>query len=340
MIRVKLTILAGVLLVLIGLPVAAVLWMTAVPGHSYEEALPPLSEAQRQRAGRLRADVVAIASEPHNVAHPDALERSARRIEQALSASGYAVHSLPFKAGGRTVRNIEAVIEPADAAAETIVVGAHYDSWLEAPGANDNGSGVAAVLELARLLADLRGKAATRIRLVLFVNEEPPFFRTAEMGSLVYARALRRTGERVRAMLSLETIGFYSDRPGSQHYPSPLDLLYPKTGNFIAFVGLTASRSLVRDTVGAFRAEARFPSVGGTAPNAMQGVGWSDHWSFEQVAIPALMVTDTAPFRYPHYHRVSDTPDKLDYAMLARVVDGLAPVLRSWATTARPREER
>ena len=200
-----------------------------------------------------------------------------------------------------------------------------------APGANDNATGTAAVIELARSLANLRGRSSLRIRLVLFVNEEPPYFRTERMGSLVYARALKRSGEPVVGMLSLETLGFYSDRPHSQHYPSPLDMLHPDKGDFVAFVGPTSSRAFVRRTVGAFRAVAPFPSQGGTAPAFIQGIDWSDHWSFGQIGIPAVMVTDTATFRYPYYHSPSDTPDKVDYERLARVVSGLERMIRAWA---------
>ena len=136
-------------------------------------------------------------------------------------------------------------------------------------------------------------------------------------------------------MFSLETIGYYRDEAGSQRYPAPLNLLYPNTGNFVAFVGLTSSRTLVRKTVASFRAVAAFPSVGGTAPGAIPGIDWSDHWSFERVGIPALMVTDTALFRYPHYHSPADTPDKVDYERLARVVSGLERVVRAWAQQGR-----
>jgi hypothetical protein len=323
-------VLLGVLSAIVLLPIGAVLWMTSVPGRSFEGPLPPLTPAQADSASRLREHVTAIASAPHNVARPKELERSALAIERALAGLGYKVARQPFRADGVEVRNMEAVIEPADPNAATLVIGAHYDSCCDAPGANDNGSGVAAVLELARMLSDLRGKSRMRIRLVLFVNEEPPYFRTEQMGSLVYARRLAGSGEKVAGMFSLETIGYYRDEPGSQRYPAPLNLLYPNTGNFVAFVGLTSSRSLVRKTVASFRAVAAFPSVGGTAPGAIPGIDWSDHWAFEQVGIPALMVTDTALFRYPHYHTPEDSPDKLDYERLARVTAGLEQVIRNW----------
>lgn len=323
--------LLGVIAVLFGLPIGFLLWMTSMPGESFAGPLPPLAPALAASAAQLRTDVTAIASAPHNFAHPEALERAAQHLESRLRALGYAVQPQPFQAGGRQVRNIEAVIEPARADAETLVVGAHYDSYGDAPGANDNGTGAAAVLALAGQLADLRGRATLRIRLVLFVNEEPPFFRTEQMGSLVYARRLAASGEQVQGMLSLETLGFYSDAPGSQHYPFPFDLLYPDTGNFVAFVGTLSARGFVRRTVGAFRDVAHFPSEGGTAPAFLQGIDWSDHWSFGEVGIAALMVTDTAPFRYPHYHDAADTPDRIDYGRLARVVEGLGQMLRGWA---------
>jgi hypothetical protein len=323
----------GALGLLVSLPIAGVLWMTTVPGRPHPGPLPPLTPDQVELAMRLQHHVWAIASRPHNVGHPEELERAARHIEAALEEMGYTVHRQPFSAGGQEVRNIEAVIEPAAfvSGARTLVVGAHYDSYFHAPGANDNATGVAGVIELARLLADLRRKAVMRIRLVLFVNEEPPFFKTELMGSLVYARRLKASGEPVQGMLSLETLGFYSDEERSQRYPPPLGLLYPAKGNFVAFVGLTSSRAFVRRTVAAFRAVAPFPSVGGTAPGIIPGIDWSDHWSFERVGIPALMVTDTALFRYPHYHTPEDSPDKVDYERLARVVSGLERVIRRWA---------
>jgi len=330
--RLRLAILAGVLLVLIGLPVSAVLWMTAVPGRSWSGPLPPLGPGEKALAGRLRGDVLAIASEPHNVAHPRALERSARYLEGRLAALGYPVAAQRFQAGGIEVRNLEAVVEPARADSPTLVIGAHYDSAGGAPGANDNATGAAALIELARGLAPLRGRSRLRLRLLWFVNEEPPFFQTETMGSLVYARAMKRSGERVEGMIALETLGFYSDAPGSQHYPPPLGALYPDRGDFVAFVGTTSSRAWVRHVVRDFRTVARFPSEGGTAPAFLQGIDWSDHWSFGKTGVPALMVTDTAPFRYPFYHTSADTPDKVDFDRLARVAADLERMVRGWAT--------
>ncbi len=331
MIGIRVAAVLTVFTLLFALPTAALLWMTSVPGRSHEGPLPPLTAEQGQMATRLEQHVRAVATEPHNIAHPEALERSALYIEGALAQIGYKVARQPFDADGQSVRNIEAVIEPAAANARTLVIGAHYDSYSNSPGANDNGSGTAAALEMARLLFGLRGKSSLRIRLVFFVNEEPPYFRTERMGSLVYARRLKRSNEPVLGMFSLETLGYYSDARHSQHYPWPLSLLYPDTGDFVAFAGELSSRSFVRSTIGSFRTLGQFPSEGGTAPGMLQGITWSDHWSFGQVGIPALMITDTAPFRYRHYHSPEDTPEKVDYVRLARVVSGLARVTGSWA---------
>jgi Zn-dependent M28 family amino/carboxypeptidase len=184
---------------------------------------------------------------------------------------------------------------------------------------------VAALLELARLLA---GEALPRtVRLVAFVNEEPPSSYSPEMGSLVHAQGARAHGERIQAMLSLETIGFYTDAPSSQHYPFPLSLFYPDTANFIGFVDNLRSRGLVRRALRSFRQTTAFPSEDAAVPERLPGVGWSDHWSFWQAGYPAIMVSDTAFDRYPYYHTAGDTPGRIDYGRAARVVAGLARVI-------------
>jgi Zn-dependent M28 family amino/carboxypeptidase len=308
--------------------VGGLLWfMVKVPGATHTGSLPALSAAGTLPAENLRRHVEAVASREHNVFHPRELEAAAKYIEGALSRFGYRVEAQRFAAApGEEVRNIEVEVKGGAQAAEIVLVGAHYDSVAGAVGANDNGSGVAAVLELARLLKDAR--PARTLRFVLFVNEEPPFFQTDAMGSRIYAARARERGERIAAMFTIETIGYYSDRPGSQRYPFPLGLFYPSTGNFIAFVSNFASRPLLHEAIASFRRHAAFPSEGVAAPAFIPGVDWSDHWSFWKEGWPAVMVTDTAPYRYPHYHAPSDTPDKVDYERLARVTVGLAAMLR------------
>jgi Zn-dependent M28 family amino/carboxypeptidase len=193
------------------------------------------------------------------------------------------------------------------------------------PGANDNASGIAALLALARYFA--RSQPQRTLRLVAFANEEPPFFQTEQMGSLVYARRCAARHENVVAMLSLETMGYYSDAPNSQHYPFPFSLLYPSTGNFLAFVGNLSSQVLTREAVRTFRRAGKLPAEGAAVADVVAGIGWSDHWSFWRTGVPAVMVTDTAPYRYAHYHEETDTPEKLDYDRLARAVVGLADVI-------------
>jgi len=170
------------------------------------------------------------------------------------------------------------------------------------------------------------------LRFVFFVNEEPPYFQTPQMGSVVYARKLHEEGTSVSAMISLETLGFYSDAPGSQRYPPILGLFYPSHGNFIGFVSNQESRDLVRQAVRTFRENTQFPSEGVAAPSDWPGIGWSDQWAFWQQGYPAIMVTDTATFRYPHYHRSSDTSEKIDYGRMARVVEGLKVVIAKLAS--------
>src|SRR5262245_8558646 len=305
-------------------------YMTSVPGKPHRGPLPPLTGEEAALARSLEHHIATIAAREHNVAHYEELEEVARYIEATLASFGYAVGRQEFFTDGKPVRNIEVAVEPAGprADAEVIVVGAHYDSVFGSPGANDNASGAAAVIELARLLRDLDAVGRKRIRFALFVNEEPPYFRTEAMGSLNYARALARRNERVVAMYSLETIGFYSSAPGSHAYPAPLGLVSPDRSDFVAFARLLGSRALVRETIRSFPAHTAFPTIGGVAPGFVPGIGWSDHWAFAKHGFPAVMITDTAPFRYPHHHRPSDTPDKVDAESLARVVKGIERVIR------------
>ncbi len=289
----------------------------------------PSALEERDLARRLEQHVTAVASRPHNVAHPAELEAAARYIEATLRQVGYEPMLQSFTARGVGVRNIEAVIEPEPRAsdAETYVIGAHYDSAGRSPGANDNGTGVGALLELARLFSGWHPRAH-RLRLVFWVNEEQPFSKTDEMGSLRHARHLAEQGERVAGAISLETLGFFSGAPGSQKFPFPFALVYADKGNFAAFVGLPGSRALVHRALGAFRRHAVFPSIGGVAPGFIKGIDYSDHWSYDHVGYPALMITDTAPFRNPYYHTAEDLPDKVDYESLARITKGLEGMVR------------
>jgi Zn-dependent M28 family amino/carboxypeptidase len=302
-----------------------------MPSASYCGPLPSLSAGQSAVRDRLRAHVERLAGEigERNLWHFTALQAAVAYIDNTFEAAGYRPVDEPFESRGKRVCNIIAEKPGTARREEMILVGAHYDSVHGSPGANDNGSGMGALLEVARLLAD---QALPRtVRFVAFVNEEPPFSYSAEMGSVVHAQGARARGEHIRAMLALETIGYYADTPGSQQYPFPLSAFYPDRANFIGFVGNLRSGRLVREALRTFRRHAAFPSEGAAVPGWITGVGWSDHWAFWQAGYPAIMVTDTAFFRYAHYHTADDTPDKVNYARTARVVTGLAGAIAELA---------
>ncbi len=280
--------------------------------------------------GELVADVQKLAGEigERNMQRYPQLNAAADFIEDSFSRAGLRTRRDTYEVDGKPCHNIEAEIP--GARPEIIVIGAHYDSVFGAPGADDNGSGVAAMLALARRFA---GKATGQtLRFVAFANEEPPYFQTEQMGSLVYARRCKAHGDQVSAMISLETVGYFSDAPRSQTYPSAgIRPFYPSTGNFIGFVGNVRSRALLHRAIRLFREQAKLPSEGGALPSFIPGVGWSDQWAFWQCGYPAFMITDTAPFRYPHYHEATDTPDKLDYDRFALVVSGIEKTIAELA---------
>jgi hypothetical protein len=319
----------------LGLTIAGVLgrflWLTQMPLKSYTGTLPHLTSEESELGDRLKEEVnyLSVKIGDRSMPHPDALQAASDYLANHLREQGYTVVELPYSVGSEKVHNLEATLPGTDGALGQVVVGAHYDSVAGTVAANDNGTGVAAVLEIARLVQQMKFRRT--IRFVLFVNEEPPYFQTAMMGSRVYAHQLRHDGVPVSAMLSLETIGFYSDQAGSQKYPSPLSLFYPSKGDFIAFVGNTQSRGLVRDSIRSFRESTRFPSEGIAAPDSWLGIGWSDQWSFWQEGYPGIMVTDTAPFRYPYYHTRIDTVDKVNFDRMARVVEGISRVVAGLA---------
>lgn len=306
--------------------------MIRMPGTPHTGPLRPITDAQAALARTLKRDVTELAGNigiRNAVSHSE-LEKSADYMEKRLRETGLPVARQTYTFANRPFHNLEVEIAGASLAHEIVIVGGHYDSVIGCPGANDNATGAAAVLALAAALA--KEKPARTLRFVAFTNEEPPHFQTDRMGSVVYARRCKERKENVVAMLSLETMGFYADAEKTQSYPPPLSLIYPSTGNFIAFVGNVGSRSLVKKAIGLFREHAPFPSEGAALPGWLPGVGWSDHWSFWEQGYRAIMVTDTAPFRYAHYHLTSDTVDKVDFDRLARVVEGLVPVVRSLAS--------
>ena len=303
--------------------------MMYMPGRSKTPPLSPLTPLESAAGERLRIDLQALAGDigERNLARPEALERAAQLIEERLRAAGHVPVRRTYAVDGAPCSNIEVVI--GGRSEELVVVGAHYDSAHGSPGANDNGTGVVALLELARRL---RGSSPERtLALVFFVNEEPPYFSTERMGSRVWANEARQRGAAIVGAVSLETMGFFTEAPSSQQYPFPMGAFYPDHGNFIGFIGNVDSRALVRDVVGSFREVATIPSEGVALPDHTLGVDWSDHASFWRHGWPGLMVTDTAPFRYPHYHTRDDVPENVDTGALARVVVGVEHAVRALA---------
>jgi len=319
------------LLVFLAVLLAGVLFIIWMPGRSHSGPLQPLTPDEARLESYLKGHVTMLAGTigERNTQRYQGLMRAEEYIRLRFAALGFRVQEQSYTVDGRQVKNLWVETQGTRQPDEIVIIGAHYDSPSGSPGADDNASGTAALLELARLLRD--AKPGRTLRLVAFVNEEPPFFQTDLMGSRVFAATAARRKEKIAAMLALESIGYFDGTPGSQRYPFLLSLLYPDTGDFIGFVGNSGSRSLLSRTVDAFRRTSPFPSQGAVAPEFFVGIGWSDHWSFWQEGYPAIMVTDTAPFRNPHYHESTDTPDRLDYGRMARVTAGLGRVVRELA---------
>jgi Zn-dependent M28 family amino/carboxypeptidase len=278
---------------------------------------------------RTHIDYLAGTLGERSVRRPEALQAAADYIARSWAEQGYEVVEQTYEAAGVPCRNLEVTRRGRERPDEILLVGAHYDTVAGSPGANDNGSGVAALLEIARTFAV--ADPARSLRFVAFVNEEPPFFMTREQGSMVYAQGARARGDDIRLMVALETMGYYDERPGSQDYPPLFRYFHPDRGSFLGLVSDLASRRALKRLVGAFKAASDFPLEHSVAPRFVPGVAWSDHRSFWRHGYPAVMATDTAFYRYRYYHSPQDTPDKLTYPAFARATDGLARALATLA---------
>ena len=261
------------------------------------------------------------------ITHPEVLGETADWIAERMRQAGLTVTEQAFTLREGTFRNVIGVRESADPEAPLLVLGAHYDAYGEMPGADDNASGIAGLLELVETLpgAPLR----RTIHFVAFVNEEPPFFGGEDMGSLRYAQKLAEERRAVDLMVSLEMIGCFSDEPGSQRFPlGALRSIYPDRGNFIAVIGDLMSGDAIRAVKRSMLEVASIPVYSFRGPSWIAGVDGSDHRSFRSHGFPAVMVTDTAFLRNPNYHTRHDTADTLDYERMARVVQALHGVIR------------
>lgn len=302
---------AGSLVVLSGL--AAVL----VTQPTFQEI--PFRGRERAEALRLRRHVefLTIAAAPRDSHHPESLDRAAAYLRDELSRTQARVREQVFTTEGHAWRNVIAAYGPERG--PILVVGAHYDAFGgfgANPGADDNASGTAGLLELARLLQDL--PLARRVELVAFTNEEPPFFASPWMGSAVHARSLKSID--VEGMICLEMIGYFSER---QAWPHPFfRWLYPDRGDFIGVVGRWSDAALTRRVERAMRGGGRVPVLSFNGPRALD-IDASDQRNYWDAGYPAVMITDTAFLRNPHYHTPGDTAGTLDYERMAGVVDGV-----------------
>ena len=264
-----------------------------------------------------------------NLHRPQALRAAADYIRQVWSGQGLTVGEESYEVAGQQCVNLVVEQKGVREPDKIVLVGAHYDSVFGSPGANDNATGVALLLEMSRVLK--QESLSRTVRFVAFVNEEPPYFLSEQMGSRVHARRARERGEDIVAMVSLETLGYYSNSPGSQQYPFPFGAFYPRTGDFLAVVGNLPSRGLVVEFLRHFMAAGDFPVEGVATFSSIPGINWSDHWSFWKEGYPAIMLTDTAPFRYPEYHSSHDLPAQVTGPEFARAARGIIQAIRAIA---------
>ncbi len=300
----------------------ALIWATKQPWVRPER----VSSPEGCGPSRLEHHVRTLSSDffPRDHAHPENLDRAAAYIREVFEGFGLTAWEQPF--GRDQYRNVVARLGPQEGA--RIVVGAHYDAAGEHPAADDNASGVAGLLELARLWAGRVPRVP--MEFVAYTLEEPPYFATPMMGSAVHARSLREEGAEVRAMISLEMLGYFRDEPGSQRYPTSMfKLFYPSVGNFIVVVGRWADAGLTRRLKAAMLGATDLPIESINAPRILPGVDFSDHRNYWNEGYPAVMVTDTSFYRNPNYHRPEDTPDTLDYHRMAKAVDAVSAALEA-----------
>jgi hypothetical protein len=284
---------------------------------------------------RLRGHLKALATDigERSVLKPKNLKKSADYIRDFYQAVGIDARLEPYDYHGIEVANVVAEVQPAPGPTRRILIGAHYDSVAGTVGADDNASAVAVQLETARQVMALKANRALDLAVVFvsFALEEPPAYGTPYMGSRVYARQAVKRGERIDAMICLEMVGYACREPGCQSYPFPLTLFgYPKAGDFIGIVGNFASRGLTRSIFGSFRKNPELPAIKLTVPFngwIMPAVRLSDHASFWDAGFKAVMITDSAFFRNPHYHLPSDRPETLDYRFMAELVESLVMYL-------------
>ena len=300
-------------------------------GRPLEASVPgELATLQRD----LHADVSFLADTigPRNPVHYQSLVRAAQWIRARWESQGYAVREQTFPVDGKQVANLEIEIPGRQRPSEIVLVSAQYDTWTDSPGANNNASGMAVLLQLSALLRDYHPDRT--LRLVAFTTQEPPYDNTESQGSIRYARRSREAGENIWVMMSMDAIGIYKHEPGSQHLPFPFSLFYPSRGDFLGFIGDLPSRSRVVEATRGFRKGSAFPIAAGSVPRWVKGASWSDHGSFWRFGYRGIQITDTGASRASSHTTREDTIDKIDFAALARITLGMDGSIRELTTTA------
>ncbi|TGE28804.1 M28 family peptidase [Hymenobacter metallicola] len=276
---------------------------------------------------RLRRHLLALTAtpQPRNYQHLASLNQAASYIQQHLLSAGARFAEQPYQVQGNTYRNLIGSFGPENG--PRLIIGAHYDVCGEQPGADDNGTGVAALLELARLLGQ-QPSLSYRIDLVAYTLEEPPFFRTKNMGSYVHAKALHEAGVDVKGMVALEMLGYYDDRKKTQDYPfGPLRLVYGSRGNYVTVAQKFGNGRFGRQFARHYKRVATLPVKRFKAPAWLPGIDFSDHLNYWQFDYSAVLLTDTAFYRNKHYHEPTDTVGRLDMHRLGLSVEALLAVV-------------
>ncbi|MBX7113706.1 MAG: M28 family peptidase [Myxococcaceae bacterium] len=304
--------------VTLGLLVLALVAWVVQPMTGKERFGPPVAIDAHQLEAHVRK--LSQGFHPRGYQQPENLDRAAAYIAEQFKQYGLQPTEQTWDVGGKTYRNVVARVGKASPG--LVVLGAHYDTEGGKPGADDNGSGVAALLELARVLG--AAPPPFSVELVAYSLEEPPFFRKPQMGSAHHADALAKEGVKVKGMFSLETMGYFRDAPGSQHFqPQFLEWLYSDVANYIAIVGKMDQPGFVRLVKRAMKGASELPAHSANAPTALPGIDYSDHLHYWRHGWPAVMITDTAFNRNPNYHEPTDLPDTLDYRRLAMATAGV-----------------
>lgn len=322
-----------IIVVIAIIPVCFLFYMMSMPGELLRGPIPAQTGQEVKLSGRLKRHVWYLSGDigERHFQEKSALDLAADYISAEFTRIGYVPEAQIFGDTENSYGNIIAEVRGTGTSGEILVVGAHYDTVWLSPGADDNASGIAVLLETARTL--LGKELRKSVRFVAFANEESPFFSTEMMGSLVHVKSILTQKENIYGMISLEMLGYYSDVPGSQYYPFPLKYFYPDTGSFVAFVGNTRSRVFLRNAIGYFREAGRFPATGIAAPVVLlPDISRSDQYGFWQQGMPAFMITDTANFRNPNYHTGGDLPHTLDYDKMSRVTVAIVRMIESLAT--------